>query len=221
MPRPSHALAIFPITSSTLSFSPVNPSSFADHIAMWSGTILRLMPGEAVAKHRLYPRLSPTRPLLPSHTFARSGIPPSRAYGFWMSEGSIDTMVSSCTHAAPCASTASCTVASSPSARRWRDSLSSVFFSRMSSSSARAIRPGTVVCPACIPKNICPGNSFCVFGTWGKTIPTNLLSCSRNRYAAVPSFTAASFPWLLSPRIIRKPLLFPKAHISRHSRNRA
>lgn len=62
---------------------------------------------------------------------------------------------------------------------------------------------GTVVCPACIPKNICPRNSFCFFGTWGKTIPTNLLSCSRNRYAAVPSFTAASFPCLLSPRIIR------------------
>ena len=58
--------------------------------------------------------MPPTRSLLSSHTFASSGIPPSCAYGFWMSEGSIDTRVSSCTCAAPCASTASCTVASNP-----------------------------------------------------------------------------------------------------------
>ena len=89
------------------------------------------------------------------------------------------------------------------SARRWRDSLSSVFFSRMFSSSSRAIRLRTVVCPACIPKNICPRKSFCCFGAWGKTIPTNFLNCSRNLYAAVLPFMSASFPWFLPPRIIR------------------
>ena len=34
MPRLPHASAIFLTTSSTLSFSLVNPSSFADHIVM-------------------------------------------------------------------------------------------------------------------------------------------------------------------------------------------
>ena len=53
MPRLSHSLATSLITPSILSFSLVNPSSFADHIVMRSGTILQLMLGVAVAKHRL------------------------------------------------------------------------------------------------------------------------------------------------------------------------
>ena len=53
IPRRPAACATLLITSTTLSFSLVKPTSFADHIVMCSGTILRLMLGVAVAKHRL------------------------------------------------------------------------------------------------------------------------------------------------------------------------
>ena len=51
MPHLSHSLATSLITPRTLSFSLMNPSSFADHIVMRSGTILRLMLGVAVANY--------------------------------------------------------------------------------------------------------------------------------------------------------------------------
>ena len=171
---------------STSSFSLTNPGESADHSLKCSGIGLRPPLSQATAMQPQYPRLSPTSPLLPSHTFARCSI--FFAYGFCTSDGSSMMSVSRWTFLAPSAAMTSCRSRSRPLDDSILLSLSSTFFGVIPSLSARTMDESFTSFSAMMPYIMSPMKRATGLWKWGEILPKKDSSCLSSFAAIVVSY---------------------------------